>query len=167
MPSTTGASGRRVKSMAGPKTKTRHSKSLDGYLELVRAFPLRPIRTEKELDRAIAVIDALLDRGRLTAAEDDYLDVLGDLVERYEDKHHPIPTDDLSEAEMLGHLIEAKDVTQAEVARATGTRESRFSEALTGKRRLTRTQISKLAAYFRVSPAVFLPAEPLDGGAER
>ena len=149
--------------MAGSKTKTRHSKSLDDYLELVRAFPLRPIRTEKELDRAIAIINALLDRGRLTAAEEDYLDVLGDLVERYEDKHHPIPTDDLSEAEMLAHLIEAKDVTQAEVARATGIRESRVSEVLSRKRKLTRTQITKLAAYFRVSPAVFLPAGPPDG----
>ena len=149
--------------MAGPKTKTRPSKALDTYLELVRAFPLRPIRTEKELDRAIAIINALLDRGRLTAAEEDYLDVLGDLVERYEDKHHPIPTDDLSEAEMLAHLIEAKDVTQAEVARATGIRESRVSEVLSRKRKLTRTQITKLAAYFRVSPAVFLSAAPLDG----
>ena len=149
--------------MAGPKTKKRHCKSLDGYLELVRAFPLRPIRTEKELDRAIAVIDALLDRGRLTAAEDDYLDVLGDLVERYEDKHHPIPTDDLTDAEMLKHLIEAKDVTQAEMARATGIRESRISELLSGKRKLTRTHITKLAAYFRVSPAVFLPVGLLDG----
>ena len=66
--------------MPGPKTKTRNRTALDGYLELVRAFPLRPIRIDKELDRAIAVIDALLDRGRLTAAEGDYLDVLGDLV---------------------------------------------------------------------------------------
>jgi antitoxin component HigA of HigAB toxin-antitoxin module len=64
---------------------------------------------------------------------------------------------------MLAHLIEAKDVTQAEVARATGIRESRISEVLSRKRKLTRTQITKLAAYFRVSPAVFLPAAPLDG----
>jgi hypothetical protein len=39
---------------------------------LVRRFPLRPIRNEKELDRAIAIIDALLDRERLTVAEEDY-----------------------------------------------------------------------------------------------
>ncbi len=54
-------------------------------------------------------------------------------------------------------------MTQAELARATGIRESRISEVLSGKRKLTRTQISKLAAFFRVSPAVFLPAGPLDG----
>ncbi len=61
-------------------------------------------------------------------------------------------------------LIDQKEVTQAEVARATGIRESRISEVLSAKRKLTRTQITKLAAYFRVSPAVFLPAAPPEGG---
>jgi HTH-type transcriptional regulator/antitoxin HigA len=147
--------------MASAKSKTRSSKALDGYLELIYAFPLRPIRSERELDRAIHVINALLDRGRLTSAEEDYLEVLSDLVERYEDRHHRIPTADLSDAEMLGHLLEAKDATQAEVARATGIRESRICEVLSGKRNLTRTQIGKLSAYFRVSPAVFLPTDQL------
>jgi len=146
--------------MASPKSKTRSSRGLDGYLELIRAFPLRPIRTERELDRATNVINVLLDRGRLTSAEEDYLDVLSDLVERYEDKHHRIATAGLTDAEMLAHLLEAKDVTQAEVARATGIRESRISEVLSGKRQLTRNQIGKLAAYFWVSPAVFLPVGP-------
>lgn len=144
--------------MAMPKSKTRSKKALDGYLELIHAFPLRPIRTERELDRAVRVVNALLDRGPLTSAEEDYLDVLSDLVQRYEDRHHRILTADLTDAEMLGHLLEAKEVTQAELARATGIRESRISEVLSGKRKLTRTQISKLAAYFRVSPAVFLPS---------
>jgi HTH-type transcriptional regulator/antitoxin HigA len=76
--------------MANAKTKTGRRTASDGYLDLVRRFPLRPIRNEKELDRAIAVIDALLDREQLTVAEEDYLDVLGDLVEHYEDQHHPI-----------------------------------------------------------------------------
>ena len=49
-------------------------------------------------------------------------------------------------------------MTQAEVARATKIAESRISEVLSGKRRLTRGQIEKLAAYFHVSPAVFLSA---------
>jgi HTH-type transcriptional regulator / antitoxin HigA len=147
--------------MASPKSKTHSSKGLDGYLELIQAFPLRPIRSERELDRAVHVINALLDRNRLTSAEEDYLEVLSDLVQRYEDKHHQIPTADLTDAEMLGHLLEAKDVTQAQVARATGIRESRISEVLSGKRQLTRMQIGKLAAYFGASPAVFLPVGPV------
>ena len=68
---------------------------------------------------------------------------------------HPIETGDLSDAEMLKHLIEAKNVTQVEVARATGIAESTISELLAGKRKLSRAHIGKLAKYFHVSPSLF------------
>jgi HTH-type transcriptional regulator / antitoxin HigA len=153
----TKGSGKKTKEMASPTTKTRSARTLNGYLKLVRLFPLRPIRSEAELDRATTVIHSLLDRDQLSAAEQDYLDVLGDLVERYETQHHPIG--DVSDADVLEHLLEAKGVTQAAVARATGIAESRLSEVLRGKRQLTRAQITKLAAYFHVGPAVFLPSK--------
>jgi plasmid maintenance system antidote protein VapI len=51
------------------------------------------------------------------------------------------PDTDLTDADVLEHLLEAKDVKQAEVARATGIRDSRISQVVTGKRQLTRTQI--------------------------
>lgn len=126
------------------------------YLRLIRRFPLRPIQSEAELDRATAVMNELLDRGELDPAEDDYLDVLSDLVERYEEKAHPIP--DVSEGEMLAFLIEQKDVKQVDVARGAGLAESTLSEVRAGKRRLTRGQVEKLARYFRVGPEVFLQA---------
>ena len=63
----------------------------DLYFELVRRFPLRPIRSEQDLDRAIAVVDSLIDKGELSQDEDDYLDVLGDLVRKYETENHPAP----------------------------------------------------------------------------
>src|SRR5437016_2242642 len=109
------------------------------YLALIRRFRLRPIRSEAELDRATAVMNFLLDREDMDRDEDDYLDVLSDLIERYEEKHHPIRTDDLTEAEMLEHLIEAKGVTQAETGRGACISESTISEVLSGKRRLTRS----------------------------
>jgi transcriptional regulator with XRE-family HTH domain len=37
-----------------------------------------------------------------------------------------------------------------------GIAESTISEVLSGKRRLTRAQLEKLAAYFHVVPAVFM-----------
>jgi HTH-type transcriptional regulator/antitoxin HigA len=123
------------------------------YLKLVRGFPLRPIRTDEELDRAIDVINSLLDRNDLDPAEADYLDVLGDLVERYETEQHPI--EDVSDADLLAHLIDAKGVTQAQVARGAGIAVSTISEVLSGKRTLSRTHIGKLARYFGVDPGVF------------
>jgi HTH-type transcriptional regulator/antitoxin HigA len=128
-------------------------KSNHRYLQLVEAFPLRPIRSERELTRAIAVIDALLDRGELSSEEADYLDVLADLVERFDCQCHP--SEPLCDSAMLSHLIEAKDVDQSTVAKATGIAHSTISEILSGKRQLNRQQIGKLASYFHVSPGAF------------
>ncbi len=62
----------------------------------------------------------------------------------------------VSDAGMLRHLIEAKGVTQAEVARATGIAESTISAVLAGNRRLNREHIEKLARYFHVGGQAFL-----------
>jgi HTH-type transcriptional regulator/antitoxin HigA len=125
----------------------------DAYLELIRRFPLRPIRSEEELDRAIEIVDDLTDREELRQSEKDYLDVLSDLIERYEEEAYPI--DPVSDAEMLAHLIEAKGVTQAKLAADTRIAESTISEVLAGKRTLNRSQIGRLARYFNVGPTVF------------
>jgi HTH-type transcriptional regulator/antitoxin HigA len=131
-----------------------------GYLELVRMFPLRPIRSEIELDRAIAMIDSLLARDDLDPGEDDYLDVLGDLVHKYEAEHDPIAP--VSDADMVRFLLESNDVAQTELAKRTEIAESTISEILAGKRQLSRRHIAALSRYFHVSPAVFFhEADPM------
>jgi HTH-type transcriptional regulator/antitoxin HigA len=125
----------------------------DGYLELVVQFPLRPIRSDEELERAVRMVDSLLDRRDLAPGEEDYLEVLGDLIGRYEGETHPMAP--VCDAEMLRHLIEAKGVSQTEISRATGIADSTISEILKGKRALNRSHIGKLARYFNVSPDLF------------
>ena len=56
---------------------------------------------------------------------------------------------------MLRHLIEAKGVTQAQVAKDCRIAESTISEVLKGVRKLNRNHIAKLSAYFHVGPGVF------------
>ena len=63
--------------------------------------------------------------------------------------------EEVSDADVLEHLIEAKGVTQAEVARRAGIAISTISEVLSGKRSLNRVHIGKLAHYFSVDPGVF------------
>ncbi len=124
------------------------------YLALVTEFPLRPIRTEEELDRAIVMIDRLTDLSPLSIEESDYRAVLGDLVAAYELESDPeVAT---SPVEMLRFLIESKGVAQAKVAADTGIAESTISEILAGKRKISQKVMHSLAAYFRVEPAVFL-----------
>jgi HTH-type transcriptional regulator / antitoxin HigA len=134
-------------------TVNRPRKSRDRYLELVLRFPLRPIRSDKELDEAVRMVDSLLGRRDLAREEEDYLDVLGDLVERYEAKAHPMPP--VSDAAMLRHLIEARGISQTGLARATSIADSTISDVLSGKRSLNRNHIGKLAKYFHVAPDVF------------
>lgn len=134
-------------------TRAVYGRHEDRYLELVRRFPLRPLRTDADLDAAVAVIDELTDRADLAAPEQDYLDVLADLVETYEDA--TIPMAPVGDAEILRFLIESKGVTQAQVAAGAGLAVSTVSELLSGRRKLNRGQIGKLARYFQVSPGAF------------
>ena len=135
------------------KTRTRKKGNKDRYLELVQYVPLRPIRSERELDEAINMVDYLIDREKLNTDEKDYLDVLADLIEKYESVHYPFES--LSDSDMLQHLIEAKGVTQAQVAKDCRIVESTISELLAGTRKLSRSHISKLCRYFHVEPGVF------------
>jgi HTH-type transcriptional regulator/antitoxin HigA len=134
-------------------TTDRRENAGDAYLALVVQFPLRPIRSDEELEGAVRMVDSLLDRRDLAAGEEDYLEVLGDLIERYESEAHPMAP--VSDAEMLRHLIEAKGVSQTEISGVTGIADSTISEVLKGKRALNRSHIGKLARYFNVSPDVF------------
>src|SRR5688500_2035348 len=91
-----------------------YGKIEDRYLSLVRRFPLRPLRTDADLDAAVALVDELIDRAELTAPEQDYLDVLSDLVEAYETE--TIPMRPVGDADLLRFLIEHKGITQTEAA---------------------------------------------------
>jgi HTH-type transcriptional regulator/antitoxin HigA len=124
------------------------------YLELIRSFPLRPIKSETDLDKATAVMHELVDAGKLSAAEADYLLILGNLIEEYENKHHSV--EDRPAHEMLRAAIEAKGVTQNEVSKATGIPNSTISELLSQKREFNRAHIEKLCAYFGLGPSAFI-----------
>jgi len=130
-----------------------YGRGSDRYLELLAKFPLRPVRSEEELDAAAEVIHELIDQETRTAAEDDYLNVLSQLVEQYEEVHYP--AEEVSDADMLAYLMEIQGKTQTDVARGARIAASTVSEVLSGKRNLNRSQIGKLAHYFHVKPGVF------------
>ena len=52
------------------------------YLALVSVYPIHPIRSESDLDEAIAVVDNLLGRREpLDSQEQDYLEILSHEIE--------------------------------------------------------------------------------------
>jgi len=105
-----------------------------------------PVRSEDDLNRALAEIDALMDVEHPSDAERDRLEVLTILVEAFEDKHHPIAPPNAIEAirfrlDQLGfHTPAAQAKT---LARLLGSR-SRAYEILHGKRGLSAQMVTKI-----------------------
>ncbi len=130
-------------------------KASASYLALVSAYPIHPIRSEADLDDAIAVIDTLLSRRKpLDVQERDYLDSLSHEIERYEAVAYPMPR--VSGAEMLGYLIEVRGTSLSRVGKETGIAVSTLSAIASAKRKLTIGHIRCLSDYFGVEPGVFL-----------
>jgi len=138
--------------MATKKAFAIKKKDQDSYLQLVLGFPLVSIQSEEHLDEAQAVMDRLLAKARLAPGEQLYLDALSDLVAVYEDEHHAIAP--ASDADMLRHLMDARDVNQAQLSREAGIAKSTLSEILAGKKVFSRKVIRKLADYFRVDVGI-------------
>ncbi|HLO83643.1 MAG TPA: transcriptional regulator [Nostocaceae cyanobacterium] len=124
------------------------------YVDLLQAFPPRPIKSDEELLATQNVIDALIDNAPLTPDEQDYLDLLGTLVYEYEQTKEPVP--DIYGIELLQALMAEYDLQEKDLIPVLKT-ESMVVDILTGKSQLTVSQIQELAEFFHLSPAVFLP----------
>lgn len=122
------------------------------YAQLIAQFPLRPIRTDRQLRRASDVAWHLAVQARLSRDEQDYLDVLSDLISAYEEEQHAI--EPATDADMLRHLLEARGVTQAQLSQEAGIAKSTISEVLAGKKPFSRQVIRKLADYFKVDVGI-------------
>jgi HTH-type transcriptional regulator/antitoxin HigA len=114
------------------------------------------IRDDVEHDNALEVIDTLMALRKLTPGQARYLETLVQLVEAYEARHHSIQTDDMSGIEFLKHLMEENEMNGSDLARLLEVHPSMGSKILQGDRFLTVQHLRKLAAHFKISPAVFL-----------
>jgi HTH-type transcriptional regulator/antitoxin HigA len=97
-------------------------------------------------------------RPKQSRAESELVELLATLIEDYES--HPHPTPKAMPPEMLAHLIETRQVTQAEVAKSTGIPRSTLSAVLAGRRQLSTANIAALSAYFHVSTDAFMTLPP-------
>lgn len=128
------------------------------YMELVREFPLVPLRDKSEFDKAIKVMKRLAyRRSSLSNGEADYLTVLGDLIAQYE-KKLPQLAEEMTPQEALAFLMESNGLAQADLVEYVGYK-SNLSAFLSGNRELSKRAACRLAEYFKVSPALFLPKE--------
>jgi len=120
-----------------------------------RVAHLRPVRTEEEYDRTVALMNYLLD---VVGDKEDHalsglLDLVSELVGEYDSNHYAIEASEPKE--VLRYLIEMRGLKQGDLAQIVP--QSNLSAILAGKRKISATLAGKLAKYFNVSPAVFVP----------
>ncbi len=124
------------------------------FQALSALVPMRAIHTEADYEKAIAILNQLLDAGAADESSPlaDLTNVLGSLVADYEDAQNPVQK--VPPLATLRFLMQQHQLTQANLPEI-GT-QGVVSEILSGKRELNVRQIKKLAERFQVPAAVFI-----------
>lgn len=119
-----------------------------------RVARLRPIRSDAEYERTVALMNSLLD---VVGDREDHplsglVDLVGKLVADYDASHHAITASE--PREILRYLIEQRGLKQSDLASIVP--QSNLSAILAGKRKISATLAGKLARHFNISAAVFI-----------
>ncbi len=141
----------------GGKTLFAHYRDIPtSYAALHAFFPLRPLRSASDYDRAVAVAGSLAGHD-LNPEQDDYLGTLGALIVAYEDQNQPFDLSQMSGLEALKGLLRDHAMNASDLARLLGAHRSLGSKILHGERSLTLQHLRILTEYFKVSADLFLP----------
>jgi HTH-type transcriptional regulator/antitoxin HigA len=124
------------------------------YAELLAAHQPRPIRNKREHQRLLRLAESLT-RPDISRDEAVFLDLIGGLIEEYEAENFPVP--DATPAQVLEHLLDARQLSQAEFARQAKVSRQLITDILKRRRSITAEHIRTFADFFGVSPTVFVP----------
>ena len=113
---------------------------------------IRPIKTEQDYNDSIKRIEELWGAKKDTPQGDE-LDLLVTLVESYEIKHFPIAPPDPVDA--IKFRMEQMDMTRADMVKYLGS-QSRVSEVLNRKRKLTLSMVKSLYKGLRIPAEILL-----------
>lgn len=132
--------------------------SADDYFELVKAFPLRVIRTDQEHQDAVAVHSRLVGRenAKLSHGARQYADALARFIQDYDQREYPMLMSKGSPLEKLRYVMEESGVTPGGLASVLGASQPLTSHILSGKRNLTTAHMRKLGRHFKIAPGYFL-----------
>jgi HTH-type transcriptional regulator/antitoxin HigA len=113
---------------------------------------VKPIRTEKDYEAALAEVERLWGAKGGTP-NGDRLDVLATLIDAYEEKHFPMDPPDPIEA--IKFRMEQQGLTRKDLEPIIGTR-ARVVEVLNRKRALSIGMIRRLHAKLGISADVLI-----------
>src|SRR6478672_6135075 len=105
-----------------------------------QGMTIKPIKTKKDYLAAMNRLETIFD-AKTGTSEGDELEVLGILIDKYEQEHYPIEYPDPIEA--IKFRMEQLGYSQNDLAKIVGLK-SRASEILNKKRKLTLEMIRQL-----------------------
>ena len=123
-------------------------------LQKFKIMNVKPIRTNKDYQKALGRMELIFD-AKKGSSEGDELEVLGILIEKYEDEHFPIGFPDPIEA--IKFRMEQMGYNQSDLARVVGLK-SRASEILNKKRKLSLEMIRQLHDRLSIPTEVLVQA---------
>jgi len=115
---------------------------------------LKPIKTKKDYQQALGRLELIFDAKKGTK-EGDELEILGILIDQYENEHFPIDLPDPIEA--IKFRMEQLGYTQSDLAKVVGLK-SRASEILSKKRKLSLDMIRRLHEKLNIPTDVLIQA---------
>ena len=124
------------------------------YGELLSQYQPKIITTEEENERAIALVESLTHNSDLTPEEEQIVELLITLIEKFEAEHYPL--NNLSTPlSRLTFLMEENQLHQADLIEVFEAKDI-VSEVLSGKRQISKSHALKLGEFFSLNPALFL-----------
>ena len=114
------------------------------------------IHNDEELEAYTNALFRLTARGNPSRAEQEAIELLTLLIERYEETSYPIPKADA--VSVVRFLLEHQDLTQRDLVTEFGS-ESAVSMFLAGQRKLTLEQVRKLSKRFKLPADVFVSGQ--------
>jgi len=142
--------------MKTTRTEIEFARLPKDYTGLSRMLTPRPIHDKVDFENVTEITDAMAGH-KLTPDQEDYFDLLCRLIEDYEKEHAQLDTSKVTALDALRHLLEANDMTAADLARLLDVHRTLGGMILRGERRLTLAHVRTLAKRFRVSADLFLP----------
>jgi HTH-type transcriptional regulator/antitoxin HigA len=115
---------------------------------------IKPIKTKKDYEEALARLEVIFDSKKGTV-EGDELEILGMLIENYENEKFPIGFPDPIEA--IKFRMEQLGYNQTDLANVVGLK-SRASEILSRKRKLSLAMIRQIHDRLNIPTEVLIQA---------
>lgn len=112
-----------------------------------------PLKSEADAVRDL--IDELIDTEDRSADQQDFLDLIAQLLWTWESEHEePV---EATPQEVVRMFLAANNLPQSALVDSVFPNRHAVSDFLAGRRPLTVQRIKKLAAFFHVAPSAFLP----------